>query len=111
MCQGQGSAEVQIVREYDPVLGPCSGHDFRVLEERYGQALKIGKDQGCKVSVGVLATSSKEQAGIPGPLFIPDESAWPVSWWCHTRYHGTDIGTPRCPRFSLYRVPPSGISD
>jgi len=40
---------------------------------------KIGKDQESEASVGVLATSSKEQASIPGSLFIPVESAWPVS--------------------------------
>src|SRR5271157_3695661 len=47
--------------------------------QRFGRALKIGKDQGSEVSVDVLVTSSKQQAGIPGPLFIPDESAWPMS--------------------------------
>jgi len=45
-------------------------------QERSGQALKVGKDQG---SVGVFATPSKEQAGIPGPIFIPNEGPWPVS--------------------------------
>jgi len=49
------------------------------VEERFGQALKIGKDQESEASVGVLVTSSKEQANIPGSLFIPVESAWPVS--------------------------------
>jgi len=38
------------------------------LEERFGQALKIGKDQGSEVSVGVFAMPSKEQVGISGPL-------------------------------------------
>ncbi len=45
--------------------------------ERFGQALKIGKDQGSEVSVHVLGTPLKEQVGIPGPLFIPDQGAWP----------------------------------
>jgi hypothetical protein len=47
-------------------------------KERFGHALKIGKDQESEVSVGVLVTSSKQQADIPGPLFIPVESAWPM---------------------------------
>ena len=47
--------------------------------QRFGRALKFGKDQGSEVSVDVLVTSSKQQAGIPGPLFIPDEIAWPMS--------------------------------
>ncbi len=46
--------------------------------ERFGRALKIGKDQRSEVSVGVSATPSKDQDGIPGPLFIPIEGAWPV---------------------------------
>jgi len=49
-------------------------------KERFGHALKIGKDQESEVSVGVLVTSSKQQADIPGPLFIPVESAWPMPW-------------------------------
>jgi hypothetical protein len=35
-------------------------------QERFGQALKIGEDQESEASVGVLATSSKEQASGPG---------------------------------------------
>src|SRR5271157_633911 len=47
------------------------------VAERFGQALKIGKDQGSEVAVDVLGTPLKEQVGIPGPLFIPDQGAWP----------------------------------
>jgi hypothetical protein len=47
------------------------------VAERFGQALKIGKDQGSEVAVDVLGTPLKEQVDIPGPLFIPDQGAWP----------------------------------
>src|SRR5271157_5173131 len=47
------------------------------VAERFGQALKIGKDQGSEVAVDVLGTPLKEQVGIPGPLFIPDQGAVP----------------------------------
>jgi len=53
------------------------------IEERSGRALKIGKDKESEVSVSVLATPSREQPGIPDSLFIPVESAWPVSYVAH----------------------------
>ncbi len=53
--------------------------------KRFGQGRglakhsRLGKSKEPEASVGVLATSSREQPGIPGSLFVLVESAWPVS--------------------------------
>jgi len=55
--------------------------------QRSGQALKIGKDNESEASAGVLATSLKGQADIADSLFVPVESAWPVS--CQRPFDGS----------------------
>jgi len=52
-----------------------------VKDERTGHALKIGKDKQSETSAVALAKSSRALAGSPGCLFVPVESAWPVSSW------------------------------